>query len=63
MVEKFVDEGTTATLVTTSPLRYNTGVTAIASDGSADKEYVKTYSDELDLSVFALPSTNGGAFE
>ena len=45
VVEKLVEEGMTATSVVTIPLRYNTGVTEILTDGADDKAYVNTYND------------------
>ena len=50
--------------VVRDPLRYSIGVTLIATEGSADKVYVKTYKDGLDpVCLLTAPKTNDGAFE
>ena len=48
------DDGIAVTSVVRIPLRYSRGVTFIVTEGDADRVYVNTYKDGLDLLYLLL---------
>ena len=58
------EEGIAATYVVVTPLKESTGVTLIATEGGADKAYVKIYNEGLvPMYLLTAPNTKEGAFE
>ena len=64
VLKKLADEGIATTVVLVIPLIESTGVTLIATEGGADKAYVKTYNEGLvPMYLLTAPNTKEGAFE
>ena len=64
VLKKLADEGIATTFDVVTPLKESTGVTLIATEGGADKAYVKTYNEGLvPMYVLTAPNTKEGAFE
>ena len=64
VLKKLEDEGIAATFVVVTPFKESAGVTLIATEGGADKAYVKTYNEGLvPMYLLTAPNTKEGALE